>query len=175
VVEPLPVVSIVYSIQIGAYSDVGNCLSKIDELKSNGVANGFYQQDSNLCKVYSGIFVNRTLATIELQKLRATVFSQSFVVPISVPSITKIPLKNINNAKAADLPYSIQLGAFTSNGICDDKFQQVTNLNLPNVRKQPVNGLCKVFSGNYSSKQQAESALSTFPPSIIKGAFIVRL
>lgn len=165
-----------YSIQLGAYSGNDNCQLKVNELKKTGIAGGYFQQDYPLCKVYLGKFDNKTTAQQELKKIQSIVASiQGFVTRIEAPPEDTFSVDPVIKQASNLISYSIQLGAYTTAVACDEKLQEAIRRRLPLPKQLNKRGLCKVYSGEYSNKNQAQLALSKIPASIFKGAFFVRL
>lgn len=165
-----------YSIQLGAYSDSENCIIRVNELKIGGMDNPYYQTDNRLCKVLLGKFSNKITAHQELKKIQSSNAAiQGFVTrlanlpaAVSVFSPIKEPAMTVNL-------YWIQLGAYSTTTACDEKLQQAKQLDLPLPKQQQVNGLCKVFIGEFDNKEQALKILASLPALIVKGAFVVRI
>jgi hypothetical protein len=165
-----------YNIQLGAYSGNDNCQFRVNELKRIGIMGVYYQQDYPLCKVYLGKFDNIIIAQQELKKIQSTVSSiQGFVTRIVSSSVNTLNVDPVIKQENNLISYSIQLGAYTTAVACDEKLQEAIRLRLPLPKQLNMRGLCKVYSGEYSSTNQAQLALSKIPASIFRGAFFVRL
>jgi hypothetical protein len=167
-----------YSIQLGAFSGNKNCQAKVDELKAKGLRDVYYQQYNSLCRVYLGKFDNKIEALQALNQVKSTNSSVRGFVSRILDSSMKTSDGGEGEAtkqKTYITSYAIQLGAYTTASICDEKLQQAQRLNLPEPKQRQVNGMCKVYSGEYENKSQAQLALSRIPSSLFKGAFFVRL
>lgn len=91
--------------------------------------------------------------------------------------ITPAPAdKNLNEVSnvAMDKPFTIQIGAFSNQLLCQQKSVKLQQqLSFPAFNKKHGK-LCKVYIGYFSTKAEAVKKLSDLPKDNIRGAYVTR-
>jgi len=70
----------VFSIQVGAYSDLKYCISKINELSQLNLSDIFSKQVNNFCKIYMGQYTDETTARVAIRNLPKSIKKGGFIV-----------------------------------------------------------------------------------------------
>ena len=145
-----------YSVQFGVYAERDYCKLRVEELKEIGVKDAFYSLATNYCKVLAGEFKTRQLASRYRRSIPREVLTDGFVTLYSqIESV-----------------YAILVDSFTSQREC------TTNIGETHLISTYVindNQRCKVYVGDFLTEALAQQALRELPPSLRRGARIVKL
>mgnify|MGYP000671957445 FL=1 len=144
-----------YSVQFGVYAERDYCKIRVEELKAIGVKDAFYSLATNYCKVLAGEFKTRPQASRYRRTIPAEVLTDGFVTLYS----------------QIEPVFAILIDSFTSRLECQSDISETHLLSTYVINDDQR---CKVYVGDFLTRDLAEQSLRQLPNQYRRGARIVK-